>query len=65
MFGLQCLICRRRFTTPGRFAEHATVFHHANRATVTRSLDQAHQGAAVLVETAGGKVMILIQPDLL
>lgn len=59
-----CVICSKRFRTPGRFRDHAVQVHSAARATVERAMAQSVGGQMALCPTANGRVMILIQPPL-
>lgn len=62
---MKCFLCRIGFSTPGRLMHHAVTVHGANRDLVERTISQARGGAVVIVGTRRGKVMMLIQPDLL
>lgn len=62
---MKCHVCNRGFSTPGRFLHHAVSEHGANRASVERAIAQAKGGAVALVATRRGRVMMLIQPDLM
>lgn len=62
---MRCLICRLRLGTPGRLVEHGVVTHGANRATLERAVRESMGDRIVLVRSARGKLMVLIQPNLL
>jgi hypothetical protein len=44
---------------------HAVTVHGASRQMVERTIAQAYGGAVAIVSTRRGRVMLLIQPNLL
>ncbi len=60
-----CQPCKANFGTRGKFTQHVLVVHHANRATLSRTLDQCSDGIVMLVRTQAGRIMYLYEPRLL
>jgi hypothetical protein len=62
---LKCIPCGRVFGTPGRLVDHGVREHGASRGTLQRAVGQAWGGRIALVETEGGRLMVMMQPPLL
>lgn len=65
MWWFKCIPCRVAFNTPQRLVDHAVSAHGANRVSVTRAVGASWGGRSALVETEGGRVMVMTQPQLL
>ena len=60
-----CSVCNRRWTQYRFFVRHAVEFHGANRAALVRRLAELTAGEPVLVVTAAGQPLLMVQGRML
>jgi phosphoribosyl-dephospho-CoA transferase len=61
----RCLICRKQFATPARFADHCVRVHHVSRAKIERVLQEHAFEAQLCLVAVGNRPMVMVTPSLL